>query len=186
MHLTELVVASHRILDEAGIRHAIGGAVAMAYHGRPRATMDVDINVFATADAAPLVLDLFVGIGFRPDGPLDGRLPVAGIPLRQDGGGATADLFFAIDASYVGFVDRSELVPFGPEQIQIPILCADDLVVFKLSFGRPRDWVDLEDLLATETPLDLDAIEDRLIGLRGPTLYPRVARLRSMSSDAGR
>jgi hypothetical protein len=186
MKLTELVVASHQILHDAGIPHAVGGAIAMAYHGRPRATMDVDINVLATADAAPEVIGLFAGIGFRPDGPIGGRLPVAGIPLRQDGGGATADLFFALDESYVGFVDRSELVPFGPDRIQIPILCADDLVVFKLSFGRARDWVDLEDLLATETPLDLDAIEDRLIALRGPTLYPRMARLRSMSSAAGR
>lgn len=186
MLLTELVVASHRILNRAGIRHAVGGAVAMAYHGRPRATMDVDINVFAMADAAPHVIELFADIGFRPDAPIDGRLPVAGVPLRQEGGGATADLSFALDESYVGFVDRSELVPFGPDRTQIPILCADDLVVFKLSSGRARDWIDLEDLLATDTELHLDAIEERLIALRGPTLYPRMARFRSMSRDAGR
>lgn len=184
MKLTEVVTESHRVLHEAGIRHAIGGAIAMAYHGRPRSTMDVDINVFTPFATAPEVVSLFSSIGFRSERPLDGLLPIAGVPLIQEEGAATIDLFFALDATYEGFVDRSVTVPFGTSGAQIPILCADDLVVFKLSFGRPRDWVDLEDLLASSTPLDLDAIEERLIGIRGPSVYSRLSRFRKMARSA--
>jgi hypothetical protein len=41
-------VELHRRVAEAGVLHALGGALALAYHVRePRATNDVDLNVSA-------------------------------------------------------------------------------------------------------------------------------------------
>jgi hypothetical protein len=37
-------------------------------------------------------------------------------------------------------------VPFG-EDAEIPILSAEDLAVFKVIFDRPKDWIDLAELL---------------------------------------
>jgi hypothetical protein len=54
--------------------------------------------------------------------------------------------------------------PGGP--LDLPFVHQDDLAVSKLS---------------TATPLDLEAIENRLVALRGPTMYPRLARLRQMA-----
>ena len=54
--LIEKVGAIHKALTAADLPHAFGGALALAWCvGDPRATMDVDINVFiAEADAALL------------------------------------------------------------------------------------------------------------------------------------
>ena len=38
-------------LEEAGIDYAIGGALAYAYYGIPRATNDIDLNVFPSSFA---------------------------------------------------------------------------------------------------------------------------------------
>lgn len=42
----EKVELIHRALAEAGVPHAFGGAIAMNYHREPRATLDIDINIF--------------------------------------------------------------------------------------------------------------------------------------------
>lgn len=44
--LPDKVVAIDRALDTARIRHAFGGALALAYYAEPRATIDVDVNLF--------------------------------------------------------------------------------------------------------------------------------------------
>src|SRR4051794_41101706 len=40
-------------LSEARIPHAFGGALAVAYYGEPRATGDIDVNIFIAADGGP-------------------------------------------------------------------------------------------------------------------------------------
>lgn len=52
--------------------------------------------------------------------------------------------------------------------------------VFKVSFGRPKDWVDLAVIADARPALGLDYIEDQFVALRGPTTYPEVARLRAL------
>jgi hypothetical protein len=42
--------------------------------------------------------------------------------------------------------------------------------------GRDKDWTDLRSMAATGTEVDLAVVEDLLIRLRGPSMYPRVAR----------
>ena len=41
----DLVVQIARLLDQLGIPYAVGGALALAAHGVPRATYDVDMNI---------------------------------------------------------------------------------------------------------------------------------------------
>ena len=65
----EKVLAVHRALAEAGLPHAIGGAIALSIYGAPRDTVDIDVNVFVAAERRPEVraaLD-------RPVWPLDGN-----------------------------------------------------------------------------------------------------------------
>src|SRR5262249_47235463 len=51
--LVEKVTALNAHLDAAGIAHAFGGALALAYHVQePRATRDIDLNCFAAIDHA--------------------------------------------------------------------------------------------------------------------------------------
>src|SRR6185295_6284205 len=50
--LPDKVVALHHALARAGVAHAFGGALALAYYAEPRTTVDVDVNVFVTVDHA--------------------------------------------------------------------------------------------------------------------------------------
>jgi hypothetical protein len=49
--LPEKVVAIDRALDD--VPHAFGGALALAYYAEPRATVDIDLNVFVPVADAP-------------------------------------------------------------------------------------------------------------------------------------
>lgn len=48
MNLDAKLLTAHNALAAAGIDHAFGGAIALAYcTGEPRATADLDINIFS-------------------------------------------------------------------------------------------------------------------------------------------
>lgn len=136
-------------------------------------------------DDAGEVVDAFAALGLIPDLAPSHWSPAAGVRLRQRKGVTHLDLFFSLDERYEEIARRKRWFPFGAEGRELPFLSAEDLAVFKLSFGRDKDWVDLRRLLAGVRAVDLGYIERQLIGLRGPTMYPRVARLRAMARQAG-
>jgi hypothetical protein len=175
-----MVVAVHDLLQGRGEAHAFGGALALAYYAEPRGTIDVDVNVFVPFERAPEIVAGLEELGFAPERPPDQWLPVAGVRLVQAAGPATLDLFFSLDERYDEIAGRVRRFPFGADQVELPFLSADDLAVFKLSFGRDKDWVDLRRLAMSRADLDLEYVERQLIGLRGPTMYPRLARLRRL------
>lgn len=184
MNAIEAALAVHDTLTSMDVPHALGGALSLAYHGEPRGTLDVDINVFVPfADAQPVV-DAMGELGFTPELPADRWAPVAGVRLREGGDGTPVDLFFSVDGRYSEIAQRCPQVPFGPDGIGVPILSAEDLVLFKLSFNRTKDWVDIDQVVRTNPSLDIDQIEELLVALRGPTMHPRVARLRRLARDA--
>ncbi len=182
--LVDLVVDIHTRLDDEGIEHGLSGALAFGYYGDPRGTLDADILVFLPASEARRVVDLLAPTGFVPTGPLGERLPISGIALVRPGSVIHVDLFFAIDERYAEIAARRRIVPFGPARVPMPILSVRDLVLFKLSSGRPKDWVDLQTLLASTADIDVDLVEDLLLDLRGPSMHPQIARLRRMVREA--
>jgi hypothetical protein len=90
------------------------------------------------------------------------------------------DLFFAFDEYHRRLMERVVVLPFWNDDAvyHLPFLSADDLAVVKLSFGRVRDWLDLEAMVDAGTPFDVSIIESSLVGWRGNAMYPRIARLR--------
>lgn len=182
--LVDLVLDIHARLDEAGIDHGLSGALAFGYYGDPRGTLDADILVFLPTSEAPRVVELLAPTGFEPTGPLAERLPITGVALVRPGATIHVDLFFAVDDRYAEIAARRRTEPFGPDRVPMPILSVHDLVLFKLSFGRPKDWVDLQTLLASTTDIDVDGVEDLLLDLRGPSMHPQIARFRRMLREA--
>ena len=49
-------------------------------------------------------------------------------------------------------------VPFAGATI--PIVSPEHLVIRKVMLDRPKDWLDIEAILAAETPLDLEEVRD--------------------------
>ncbi len=53
----------------AVVPHAFGGALALAYYAEPRATIDIDLNVFVPAERFADVLTPLAGLGAGADDP---------------------------------------------------------------------------------------------------------------------
>ena len=64
--LAEKVVLLARVLTQAQIPFAFGGALAFAYYGEPRATVDIDLNLFVATEANGRVMKVIEQIGVTP------------------------------------------------------------------------------------------------------------------------
>lgn len=181
MNLVRLVGEIHDLLDRLEIAHAFGGALALAYYAEPRGTMDIDVNVFVGFSSAGDVVSSMGELNLHADKHSSEWLPVAGVRLSRPSDNAIVDLFFSIDETiYAEVRKRARRFPFA-DHPEIPFLSPEDLVMFKMSFNRDKDWVDIHHLLEHTPNLDINYIERQIISLRGPTMYPRLAVLRDAS-----
>lgn len=185
MSFVGFVVEIHHTLARAGLSHAFGGALALAYVAEPRGTVDVDVNVFSPVDDLDTVLGVFAEIDLRPEEARTRWVPIAGIRLRREDGPYPVDLFASLDDRYAEIEARTVIHPFGPDNLGLPFLSPEDLAVFKLSFGREKDWVDLRSIASSRSGLDADYVERQLVGLRGPGMYPRLTRFRRLLREGG-
>jgi hypothetical protein len=148
--LAERVLAIDAALAE--IPHAFGGALALAYYAEPRATIDIDLNVFVPATRFDDVAAPLVALGASADDPAVAEL------VRRDGqarvmwDATPIDLFFAYDAFHHAAGAARRIVPFADRTI--PILGPEHLVVCKAVFNRAKDWVDIDAMLDDATEMD--------------------------------
>jgi hypothetical protein len=183
LSLPEKVIAIHRVLEAAKVPHAIGGALALAYYAEPRATVDVDINLFAPTDRWPDVRDVL--------GPLGVDIDLDQAALERDGqvrlwwGRNPVDLFFAYDEFHEAMRRAARKVPFA--DTTIPILSPEHLTVCKAMFDRPKDWIDIEQILVATDPLDLPEIESWLARMTPADdhRHPKLAELKSQLGLGG-
>jgi hypothetical protein len=155
--LDDKIVLLHQALQRAGIPHAFGGALALAYWSEPRATHDVDCNLFAGIESVGEVAAALHALDVAIDTDPLGRVAEQG-QARVWWGRTPLDLFFAYDAVHDAFAAGAVIRPFG--EVDIPVLSAEALAVCKVVFDRPKDWVDLDALLFVMGPeLDLAEID---------------------------
>ncbi|MFI4992660.1 MAG: hypothetical protein ACHQCH_03450 [Solirubrobacterales bacterium] len=145
------IVAVHELLDSMHVTHQFGGAVALAWYRNPRATTDVDLNVTVSPEDADPVLGALTHLGVTVSEA--DRITIAGDgQARLDWDGSYLDIFFATLDFHRQMAERSRQVSFGP--VQIPILSPEHLIVCKVVFGRPKDWLDVEEMIAWGTAID--------------------------------
>ena len=103
------------------------------------------------------------------------RAPPSGPTPARDGqvrcrwGRTPIDLFFSYDSLHDAMRGAIQTVPFGPDTI--PILGPEHLVVCKAVFNRPKDWLDIDQVLAAVEGFDAaDATKEleRLVGSDDP------------------
>ena len=91
--------------------------------------------------------------------------------------GTPIDLFFAYDAFHDAAATALRVVPFADRSI--PILSPEHLVVCKAVFNRPKDWVDIDAVLAAGTDIDV-AEALRWVGRIAGDEDPRFERLAAL------
>lgn len=123
-----------RMLAEAGVRHALAGALgANAYRSRPRTTEDIDFLVGKEA------------LQSHPAGFVTLRVPV----VEFDG----------IDIDQIPLTDAlqvmDEALDRAPVSEGVPIAPVDAIVVMKLLAGRTQDLADIEAIVASGADRDI-------------------------------
>ena len=161
--LVDRILTIHRLLDKADVGHAFGGALALAYcTGEPRATRDIDINIFLPAEQVSVVQKaLHSVIGFT-----DSQLKYleAEGQTRVFWGETPVDLFFNVsDLHQHMSLKTSQGILNG---VEIPVLSAEFLAIFKAMFNRTKDWADLE-AMVEEGSFNSDFVVSQLVDLLG-------------------
>jgi len=176
--LPEKVTLIHHALDGAKIPHAIGGALALAYYAEPRATIDVDINVFVPTERWPEICEALAPLGIDVEVEVEDLNRDGQVRLWWDRN--PVDLFFSYDPFHDAMQRGARKVPFNQETI--PILSPEHLAVCKAMFDRPKDWLDIEQILVATDPLDLAEIEDWLERMVGAD-NPRIEKLNEVKAE---
>jgi hypothetical protein len=164
LSLTDRIVRLHRSLEGGGLPHAFGGALALAYCTEdPRATHDIDVNVFVGPERVDGVLAAL------PKGVLvteeDRHVLTRDAQRRLWWEGTPVDLFLTNHEFHDEAHARCRSVPFAGVA-DLPVLACEDLAVFKGFFARPKDAVDLATMLE-DGHLDPDRViseVERLLG----------------------
>jgi len=167
--LPDKVLAIHHALTEAKVPHAIGGALALAYYAEPRTTIDVDVNVFVPTKRWPAVCEALAPLGVDVTVDEEELSRDGQVRLRWERN--PIDLFFSYDPFHDEMRKSSRRVPFADETILI--LSPEHLAVCKAMFDRPKDWIDIEQILVATDPLDLGEIESwlgRMVGEDDPRM----------------
>jgi len=170
--LVEKVLAVDQALAGAEVPHAIGGAIALAYYGEPRVTVDIDANVFVPADRWPEIAQALAALGIDVD--LDERELARHKEARLPWDRNPVHLFFSEDALHEAMPAAVRRVPFT--RSTIPIVSPEHLIIRKAMLDRPKDWLDIETILAAGEPLDLEEVRTWLTRLAGRD-DPRLTKL---------
>jgi Nucleotidyl transferase AbiEii toxin, Type IV TA system len=175
LSLAGRVVALHTALD--AVPHAFGGALALAYYAEPRATIDIDVNVFVPTERFDDVATPLRALGVTVDDPAADLVARDG-QARVWWDTTPVDLFFSYDAFHAAAARDRRTVPFA--DTEIPILAPEHLVVCKAVFNRARDWVDIDAMLELGRGLDTAEVlrwVGRLAGDEDPRYERLAARL---------
>lgn len=172
LSLAQRIVALEKALTS--IPHAFGGALALAYHAEPRATVDIDLNVFVPVTQFADVAAPLERLGVAVNDPTVYELVRSDGQARVRWDATPIDLFFAYDPFHDAAAAGTQVVPFA--DTTIPILAADHLIVCKVVFNRAKDWVDIDAIRAAETPIDVAEVL-RWVGRIAGDEDPRYARI---------
>lgn len=165
-------------LSRAKILHAFGGALALAYYATPRATVDIDVNVFVTTERYESVTSVLgrAGVDKIPgtaDAVRDGQ-------VRTWWGSTPIDLFFSYDKIHEAMREGVRIVPFGKKTI--PILAPEHLLIAKAAFNRAKDWLDIEQVLVAVDDFDVEEVGRWLTYLVGAK-DPRLQRFKALAKE---
>ena len=127
------------------VRFLIVGGYALAVHGHPRYTKDLDVWVGTDPGNAERVVEAleafgFGGLGLTPD---DFQQPDVVVQLGREPQRIDI-LTFATGLVFDEAYQRRITVPIG--DVLVPFISVDDLRVNKLATGRLRDVADAADL----------------------------------------
>jgi len=132
-------------LNDAGARFLLVGGYALAHHGHPRFTRDLDVWVEAEPENSARVFTALEAFGAplqdlrRKDLERDGLIFQIGVAPNR------IDIITSIDGVAFGEAwEGREQTSYGGQPV--PVIARSHLIANKRASGRPQDLLDLEEL----------------------------------------
>ncbi|MDA0977223.1 MAG: hypothetical protein O3B72_01590 [Proteobacteria bacterium] len=177
MSLPEKIVTLHHVLKAAGIEHAFGGALALAWcTQQARGTIDIDVNIFVSSEQAETVLRALPDAVSWSASNLEELLREGQVRVWWDK--TPLDLFLNTLKLHDQMSRRIRWEMFTGESI--PFLSCQDIAILKVFFNRTKDWADLEAMVEAGT-IRIPEVTARIIEYLGAD-DERVAKLAGLSS----
>jgi predicted nucleotidyltransferase len=138
-------------LLEERVKFLLVGAYAVAVHGYPRATKDIDFFVWATPENASSLIRALVKFGASLDKISESDFSSEGIVFQIGNSPRRIDIITS--ASGVDFEQayKNKQIVFL-EGLEVPVISLQDLIVNKRASGRAQDLADVEKLTSTQEP----------------------------------
>ena len=132
------------LLQSRGTPFAVIGGVAVAAHGEPRLTDDVDLVLAIDAEQALELIRELPGTAFEPlfSGVEEVVVRSSILPLRHIPSGTTVDLALGLSGFERAAIARARSIDMGP--VSPPVVTPEDLLIMKVLASRPRDLDDVE------------------------------------------
>lgn len=159
--LTHALTALADVFERLDVTYVVIGGVAVRAYAIPRPTYDVDFTLAAPRERLP---EIFAAVEEKqftvPDAYRTGwvdvvaELPLVKFRFYLKDRGVDADIFLAETPFQKEMLTRRQLVetPDGRLWLASP----EDIIVLKLLAHRPRDLLDVGDILFTQGQLDED------------------------------
>jgi hypothetical protein len=133
-------------LSDAEARFMVVGAYAVAVHGRPRATGDLDVWVEPSAENASRVMSALAAFGAPLMGLTEADLSASGPGLHIGVPPRRIDILTSVSGlSFADAWPNRIQASFGG--LQCPVIGLNDLITNKRASARPKDLADVDALM---------------------------------------
>jgi hypothetical protein len=133
------------LLNSTNVEYLLVGGYALAAHGHPRYTGDIDFWVNPTPDNARRLMSVLTQFGFGSLGLSDADFLQPDAVVQLGYPPARIDLLTTIDGvSFEACYGRRRDVTLGG--VTLALIDVDDLRANKRAAGRPKDIADLDSL----------------------------------------
>ena len=144
-------------LQRADVSAVLLGGYAVVAWGVPRATFDVDVMVQADDSELVAALEVLAQRGFAVDpiyltGWRDRirDMPLVKVHSFRDGRAITSDVFLVTTPFQRSAFDRSAAIHLPGVERALRVVSPADLLLFKLLANRPKDHVDVQNVLTVQ------------------------------------
>lgn len=151
----------------AKARFVVVGAYALAVHGRPRATGDLDIWIDPTARNAEAVYRALVEFGAPLEGIRESDFATPGVVYQIGVPPNRVDILTSVSGvRFAGAWKRRFSTTY--EGVSFAVIGRNDFIANKRASGRPQDLVDAEAIAGTVRPRSRATRRRRRGGGRDP------------------
>ena len=157
--LIEPLKALQRLLDRYEGRGVLIGGIAVGFLGKPRLTVDLDAMFLASIRDIPRILQLAAEEGIEPREKNAAEFAMTSrvLLLRHKNSGIGIDISLGILRLEEEIVERSIRYDAGALIVQLPT--PEDLIILKAVAHRPKDMLDIREIVDNNPNLDLARIK---------------------------